>query len=1422
MSSSSSLFAAAAAADKPANILAAARSFATHLARSRVLDRRLIASLMEVCFNGTDADGVWTWRDAYDAVEAALVLQMRRLGPQIGRVEDAPAQIAEILTHLTELAPTHTRRSEDQVALDQFSTPPALAALAVAAAQVRPGDQVLEPSAGIGLLAVVAEACGATVHLNELSSHRAEILDGLFGAAARTRHDAAYLPDLLKTSGGFHAAVTNPPFQQLDKHLVATLRTLADGGRMSAIVPTRVFDDREALARLEAHGAIVAAIAFPERAFAKHGTSVQSGLLVIDRRPSPGPWSRSVQSCQDLSAAAEAVKAVAPRGNAQARTFRDVSMAAALQPRGRALAGPTRKFDYLAAATPLAYEAKAWSGEGHDVGLYQAYSPGRVAIANAKAHPSDLVESGPMASVPLPAPTYRPMLPPKLVESGALSEAQLEVGIYAGEAHSRRLPGWWRRGEAAHELLLVPEGTEQAFQLRQGFFLGDGTGCGKGRAGAAQVIFDNMAQGRRLHVWLSKNEPLIEDARRDWKSVGGSPSDIVPLNAWKLGQKIRMEAGIIFVTYATLRQPGRGGKASRLEQLAEVLGLDFDGVIVLDESHAMAKAIGGEGSRGLTKPSQQGQAGLALQNRLPDARILYVSATGATTPENLAYASRLGLWGGPDAPFNTREAFLEAMSAGGVAMMEVVARELKAMGLYIARSLSFEGVEYEPLRHQLSPQDVGIWNEWADAYQLIHAHLKDALEATGVTSEGKARSGAAKSAVMSAFEGSKLRFFGCLLGGLKAPTLIKSIRDEVLPRGDSAVVQIVSTNEAVLNRRLEQIPPEEWRNLSIDLSPKEYVLDYLRNAFPVQAWKVVVGDEGEETIEPLRDENGAPVVSQEAVAMREELIERLACLPGVPSVLDALLTAFGPEEVAEITGRSRRVVIRDGRRVLERRSAHAAKSETDAFMAGSKRILVFSDAGGTGRSYHADNTAPSRDRRRHHYLAEAGWRADAAIQGLGRSHRTNQAVAPLFRPVTTDIQGEKRFISTISRRLDSLGALTKGDRKTAGNGLFSANDNLESEWAVQALGAFYANMIWGSASCMGPDEFQEKTGIALFDSEGSPRSSDELPPINTWLNRILALRIEDQNKIFEDFQAILDSLLERAAESGKLDRGVEDIDAADVNLVSEEVLRTDVATGAETRLLTFDIRTRRHVVSPDAAIDWAPMSSSRFFVNERTGEAAIVQRGITITDEKDRLTKGVKLFRPTKNEVMPADQFKESAWSRAEEPVWRKAWTAEVLRTDPWIVRRVGLVTGLLLPIWSKIPGHHTLVRRLKAPDGRRWLGREISGDSIPQLRLQLGLTDLAEITANAGDVIRLVIEDHAQVQLAEDLWLRRSLSMGRPRLEIVGGAAQREVLKALGCFVEVINFQGRVFAPTDREGPLAGVLKRWPAVRIVARERAA
>ena len=1408
-----SLFGGSSPSDSPANVLAAARALAVQLARSRSLDRRLVAEIMTTAFGASDTEGAWSWRDAYDAIEVATVLQIRRLAPQIARLEDAPAEITALLAGVSALGLTHSRRSEEQVALDQFSTPPQLAALAVLSAQIRPRDTVLEPSAGTGLLAAVAEACGASLVLNEIASGRAALLDGLFPQAVRARYDGRRLADLLVEAGTFDVVVCNPPFSDLQAHLTTGLKVLADGGRMAAIVPLTALADAALRRELETHGVMVAAVAFPSRAFAKHGTSVETGLLVMDRA-GDASWDGLLHQPEDLEETARLLARLPQRANARPRVRLSLDTAAFLAPRDRGLALPGGRLAFLAGASPLAYEARAWSGEGRDVGLYQAHALARIALPDPRPHPSPLVESGPMASVAPPAPTYRPVLPPALRDEGRISDAQTESVIYAGEAHAAFLHGCFRLGEAPHEVALVRDEAENGVSFRRGFFLGDGTGCGKGRQIAA-VVADNMSQGRVRALWLSRNDALLEDARRDWGAIGGGTHDIVPLSAWKQGDGVRLDRGILFTTYATLRQPARGGRQSRLDQIVAWLGEDFDGVIAFDEAHAMANAAGGgKGARGTKKASLQGMAGLALQNRLPKARILYVSATGATTAENLAYAARLGLWGGPDAPFMTREDFLDAMDRGGVAAMELVARELKALGLYVARSLSFEGVEYEPLVHPLTPDDIAIWDAWADAFQVIHANLTEALKATGLNDEdGKPKSGQAASAIHSAFEGAKLRFFGHLLAGLKVPSLVASIRED-LASDRSAVVQIVSTNEAVMERRLSSIPPEEWNNLSIDLTPREYVLDYLREAFPVHLMEAIEDDDGGVTMVPVMVDGG-PAVSREAVERREFLITRMACLPAVPGVLDALLEAFGTDAVAEITGRSRRVVLRDGRRVVERRGTSAARAETDAFMSGRKRVLIFSDAGGTGRSYHADLSAENRQRRVH-YLVEPGWRADAAIQGLGRSHRTHQASAPLFRPVTTDIQGEKRFTSTIARRLDSLGALTRGERRTAGAGLFRAEDNLESPWARRALLVFYGALAFGELKSMTLETFMVRTSLKLLDEDGGLKPTDDLPPIHTFLNRLLALRIADQNALFADFDRILSGILERAAASGDLDRGLEDIEAEELEVTDQETIRTDVSTGAKTALITFSLKVRREILHADDALDWVQDVAHQLVINEKSGRAAIAELGLTTSTDENRLVTAVRLIRPDDRQTMPEKAFEESSWKAVGTAEWRPVWNEEVAGTDPWRTRELTLATGLLLPIWGRLPARGCSVRRVRAPDGRRWLGRVLDAVQAKTLKSALGLTEVGDAWVDGARTLSTLMDRNVQLSLEGGMWLRRARVMDRGRIEVVGGRTDRDALVALGCFVEIIAFTPRVFVPVDQPKVLEAVLRRHPVQTVL------
>jgi hypothetical protein len=187
-----------------AAIAKAARRLLPDLERGRRIDAAMLRAAMERTFGGSDAEGAWTWKTAYDAREAATALFLRKFGPAMLARAASPAAMLRMLAKIAGLLPTHTRRSEQSQALQQFSTPITLGLAASTAAAITPADLVLEPSAGTRLLAILAELAGGALMLNELAETRAGLLARLFPSIPVTRFDAAYIHDHLDAGNGSH------------------------------------------------------------------------------------------------------------------------------------------------------------------------------------------------------------------------------------------------------------------------------------------------------------------------------------------------------------------------------------------------------------------------------------------------------------------------------------------------------------------------------------------------------------------------------------------------------------------------------------------------------------------------------------------------------------------------------------------------------------------------------------------------------------------------------------------------------------------------------------------------------------------------------------------------------------------------------------------------------------------------------------------------------------------------------------------------------------------------------------------------------------------------------------------------------------------------------------------------------------------
>ncbi|XP_035448097.1 protein strawberry notch isoform X1 [Spodoptera frugiperda] len=407
---------------------------------------------------------------------------------------------------------------------------------------------------------------------------------------------------------------------------------------------------------------------------------------------------------------------------------------------------------------------------------YADYMPTKLKLG--RKHPDPVVETASLSSVEPVDVTYKLSLPDETIRNGLLSALQLEAVVYASQAHEH----------------LLPDGT------RAGFLIGDGAGVGKGRT-IAGIIFENYIKGRKRAIWVSVSNDLKYDAERDLRDIGAGKIEVHPLNKFKYAKissavNGNVKKGVIFSTYSALigeTQSTSTKYRTRLKQLLQWCGDDYDGVIVFDECHK-AKNLCPVGSGKATKT---GLTALELQNRLPKARVVYASATGASEPRNMAYMVRLGIWG-DGTPFPTFTDFINAVEKRGVGAMEIVAMDMKLRGMYIARQLSFHGVSFKI-------EEVPLSDAFKETYDKAVALWVEAMQRFTEAAELINAESRMKKTMWGQFWSAHQRFFKYLCIAAKVNHAVVTAR-EAVKCGKCVVIGLQSTGEA---RTLDQLERDD-------------------------------------------------------------------------------------------------------------------------------------------------------------------------------------------------------------------------------------------------------------------------------------------------------------------------------------------------------------------------------------------------------------------------------------------------------------------------------------------------------------------------------------------------------------------------------------------------------------------------------------
>lgn len=858
-------------------------------------------------------------------------------------------------------------------------------------------------------------------------------------------------------------------------------------------------------------------------------------------------------------------------------------------------------------------------------------------------------------------------------------------------AQHQLLAVWYIMNQHA---LVLPNGK------RSGFFLGDGPGVGKTRVVAA-VIYENCIRRGTKALWLSANMDLMPPAQRDLCNIGAGRLRCVS-GACLLKEGGLQEADIMFATYKML--------SHRVQQVVEWLTREFDGVIVLDECH-LAKNLARDGS-------QAARAVATLQDQLPQARVIYVSATGASKPSHFLNMSRLGLWGEGTA-FPCADDFVKQMEANGISSMQLVAAHMKEKGQYLARTLSLDGCSFQIVHAGVSDEFRAMYDRCVKLWEF----MEDNLHEFHWTDDR-----ASRSTICRNFFAIHRLFFHYLNIAAKVSEVVGLVQRS-LEAGYACIIGLQKTGQAGISA---QGGKDDGLVSSAHFTLRRFVETHYK---------------------PWNLDNKTKVLQQ---------IEDLQ-LP--PNPLDDIIHQLGGHtKVAEITSRSHRMEKRSKPILVINKNADGSSSSStkiqdetwvsvarqeskasalQSFQDGQKMTAILSDAGGVGIGLHYDPLCDNQAKRMH-IMMEMPDTAEKLMQQIGRSHRSNEVAPPELVLVMTGLGGDKKSAALIARRMQAMGALTQGDQRSSGQlggdffdlgiddgpGAAAARAVAEllNRWQLPALsGCLIDPPSVIQEAYPGPTSEHVWRGFATahhstcwLRMERLQGSSDV---VVTFFNCLMGATVLAQRHIYAVFSACLEYFTSEARRQGTAAVNILDVAGSDVRVEASHTLWTCPESGAVTT----------HVcVSTDRGLDFAAAAAmladhpeqqvSGFYVacSRRDEQAHKTPLVVLVLARRHQGTGGFKLesFRPNTGRITAGltmrtleTKYEKAAGADEVQRHWQSlrdyyrnrcghkpnSYSCKMYKNPKMCKFKTSriqydMIMGSLLPFWKVL--EHTLARR--------------------------------------------------------------------------------------------------------------------------------